>query len=504
MRELLLAGFVTAAFGLGATRGTGEPGVFGAVNLAAAALCLGSAAVLSLRRWTPSRARETGPVLDTALGVVAVVWGAILLQHAAHLSGLRTDWTLERRFDLAPATRSVLEELPGPLRATLYADRYDPRRRRTHLLLEELARHGEVAVRVRHLEDAPAEEDRFAIRSSNTVVLELGDRWERVDRPTEGTLYEALSYLTTDDRKVLYVTTGAGEGDLGSRSDVGYSGLGAALESEGVQVRKLVSTALEAIPADADAVMLVAPRRRLRPSTLEAVRRFLAQGGSLVAFLEPGAESGLSGLLESYGLRSPDAVVVDPASAGLDGRAPGLDPIASHYASDSLVTRGLDTNRRTYFRGARSFVLRKPRVGDDVEGVVFAGPRSWLHPDPSVLERRSRPAPPPGARRDYWPLVVTGVYERESGTARIVAFGDADFASNAHLRSLYNLDLVLNAVHWALREEPEITLRPKAGGLIQFPVPIQNTLRAFYGVGLLVPELLLLVGGLVWLRRRSA
>ena len=56
-------------------------------------------------------------------------------------------------------------------------------------------------------------------------------------------------------------------------------------------------------------------------------------------------------------------------------------------------------------------------------------------------------------------------------------FGDSDFASNRYLRALYNLDLVLNAVHWALEREPEITLRPKLRDAVQFPLPMQKTAR---------------------------
>ena len=45
--------------------------------------------------------------------------------------------------------------------------------------------------------------------------------------------------------------------------------------------------------------------------------------------------------------------------------------------------------------------------------------------------------------------------------------------------------------------------RPKIRSTVQFPLPLANTLRTLYGVGLLVPELLLLGGGLVWLRSRN-
>ncbi len=87
---------------------------------------------------------------------------------------------------------------------------------------------------------------------------------------------------------------------------------------------------------------------------------------------------------------------------------------------------------------------------------------------------------------------------------RIFAVGDSDFASNRYLRALYNLDLVMNGVHWALEREAQIALRPKIRDTVQFPLPVQDSLRMLYGVGLLLPELLLIAGGVLWLRQRSA
>ena len=60
----------------------------------------------------------------------------------------------------------------------------------------------------------------------------------------------------------------------------------------------------------------------------------------------------------------------------------------------------------------------------------------------------------------------------------------------------------MNAIHWIVERESAITLRPKGARLVQFPVPIQSSLTALYGVGLLIPELLILAAGLAWLRRR--
>jgi hypothetical protein len=505
MRELWLIAALGALFGLGAYRGTGEWGTFGVINIAVGTVAGLFAALQTFRQLARRRVgAPRGVVSEPVLRVVAIVWAAALVQQAATLSGIRFDWTFEGRYKLAPATIQAVENLPGRTYATLYADPRDPRRRRTRLLLDQLTRSGDVVVRERDLGDAPEEEDYFAIRSSNSVVFEVGDRWERVDRPTEGAIFEALSYLGVADREVIYVTAGAGEGDLTSQADSGFSGLAVALETEGIELHQLGAAAVAAIPEDADAVMLIAPERRLQPGTLDAIRRYLDGGGSLIAMVEPGRDSGVEELLSEFGITPVGGVVVDPASGSVKGEKPGLNPIAFNYSTDESITRGLDSNRRTYFRGARTFSLHKPQPDDRLRAVVFASGDSWIYPDAQAADTGRAPERPPEVRTDYYPLVVAGRYVRGDTPTRIVAFGDSSFADNANLRSLYNLDLVMNAVHWALRDEPRISIRPKAGQLIQFPVPIQNSLKAFYGVGLLIPELMLLAAGLVWLRRRAA
>ena len=50
-------------------------------------------------------------------------------------------------------------------------------------------------VRERRSRRCPRSVERYEVASSNTVVLELGARFEIVERPLEGTLYEALYRL---------------------------------------------------------------------------------------------------------------------------------------------------------------------------------------------------------------------------------------------------------------------------------------------------------------------
>lgn len=511
MGELGLAGLVAILAGLAAYYAIGETSAFSLVNLAAGALALAAAAVLAARRL-----RRVGGPHSRAVVLRGLAWiaGALLLgialERGAKLSGVRFDWTLERSFEISPAVLEKLDAIQAergetPV-ATLFFDPGDPRIRRTRLLLQEIARAsaGKLRVRERELSEDPEAADLFAVGSSNSVVLTLGDYFETVPRPSEGTLYEALYHLHERGNGTLVILRGEGEGDIRSIRDTGFTGLVAALGTEGYRVESHVSASLAEVPEGTDAVLAIAPRRQLLPSALGALRRYLASGGSLVALLEPGSDSGIEEILAEWGIEALPGVVIDPASAPIAGRGvAGVGIIAHNYEAEP-VTLGLNSDRMTYLPGARAFRLRKPRADDQVRRAVMSSHRSWVSDDLGWLDRTSGRPERDGRPTDYQTLVAMGEYEREGVRTRIVAFGDAEFASNHWLRTLYNLDLALNAVHWATEHEPQITLRPKLRTTVQFPLPIGNSVQAFYGVGLLLPELLLIVGGCVWLRRRAS
>jgi hypothetical protein len=502
---LAVAGWIALAFGAGAFYALGEASWFSRVNLALGALALAAAAVRAVLRARGAAAPAfRGRVALGLLGVAAVLAAGVGLERLASASRLQLDWSFERRFEVSPAVREALAELGG-VEATLYFDPFDPRVRSTRLLLRTLEASGGLRFRERSLDASPEDADRFGISSSNSVVLMRGERFETVDRPSEGTLYEALYRLRDRGLGVLYVASGAGEGDLGRGDGAGFSGLAAALQTEGYRVRELVTAAAAEIPGDAAGLLVLAPKRLWLPESLAALEGYLARGGRLVAFLEPGTTSGVEAVLARWGLRSPDSLVVDPASRTAAGETPGVSILVFHY-SEHPVTRGLDPARMTFFHGARPFELHKPEAEDRIGAIAYSSPRSWLAPSPGLAGAGPAPAQPEDAVPQRYPLVAAGSYTRGGGETRIVAFGDVELASNHYLRAHYNLDLVLNAVHWALAQEAAITLRPKAAvtGGLQLPFPIQNSFTMFQGIGLLLPELLLLAGAWTWARSRSA
>ncbi|MEM7408845.1 MAG: DUF4350 domain-containing protein [Myxococcota bacterium] len=497
-RELGLAGCLALAFGLGAYYATGRFGAFSALNVGLGLLALATSIARGAVSLYTESSRAAHSLVWRGLAGVGVAGAlAVVLFQGARWLDWRADWTFEQRYQVSEATQRAVEELCGPVELLHFHEPGDPRNRRTALLLDAIARFGDVHWRGLSLAEAPAEADHYGIGRSNSVVVRLrgepgtSDHFERVTRPTEGGLYEALYRLCGAEAATLLSFGGHGEGDLARGDAPGFAGLAAALATEGYTLRRRSSLALSEVPAEVDAVLVLAPERALPDRTVVALERHLDRGGSLIAFLEPGVRSGLEPLLERFGLASPDAELRDP-----EGVVDAPAEIAARHYETHPITDGLDASRFTFFVGARSFALRRTEPDARVGALVYASPRSRLV-DPAAPDSEVE------AAGSYRPIAVRGRYPRGAGEARIFAVGDADFASNRHLRSVYNLDLVLNGVHWALGREPAITLRPKLRDRVQFPLPATDALQSFYGLGLLVPELLLLTGLWLALRRRA-
>jgi len=101
------------------------------------------------------------------------------------------------------------------------------------------------------------------------------------------------------------------------------------------------------------------------------------------------------------------------------------------------------------------------------------------------------------------PLVEeTSLFSKREKLTRLVVIGDSDFASNVHIQNGGNGDLFLNAVNWLAEEEHLINIRPKQYSFRRLVIG-KNAVKfiRYSSVGLL-PVLVLIVGGIIWWRKR--
>jgi len=333
------------------------------------------------------------------------------------------------------------------------------------------------------------------------VRLALGEESTLVKEPTEESLTNAMVKLTrTGDKKVYFLlghNERAVEGEGAEAAD-GYGRAADALRNENYQVGTLLLATQAEVPEDADVVVVAGPTRPLLSEESEALDRYLRRGGALFALLDPRANTNLAEDLRRWGVEAGDDIVIDRVLA-LFGQA--MTPIAQRYGAHP-ITEGMSERDATLFHAARS-VRGRPQDGADLTEIVLTGENSWAETDMARLEQDSQAEFGDGDLKGPVPIAVAGTLPGEGeAEARLVAFGDADFASNEMLESYRNRDLFLNSVNWLLGDVEAISIRPATSRASRFRLSQEDFLRIRSLSLFVLPEAIAVLGVVVWWSRR--
>ena len=91
----------------------------------------------------------------------------------------------------------------------------------------------------------------------------------------------------------------------------------------------------------------------------------------------------------------------------------------------------------------------------------------------------------------------------DKSTARLVVFGDSDFASNAYFALSGNSDLFLNTVSYLAEEEDLIAIRPKSPDTRRVALTFSQSRSIFWFSVVFMPAFVLVVGLTVWWKRKG-
>ena len=521
MSLLPAAGLVMLLVGVAsyyATRSLHGLSAFSGANLALGVLLIVAGAAAQARRFRGFSGAASRRVALRALAIFAAgLAAAIALDLWARTWTARLDLTVDRLYTLSDQSRALCAELDthagAPIELVFFEDALLAKDVR--LLVDAYAAScPRVQVRDASRLEPPAGAREIYTTTATTVVACRGDVCDPVGYPSERNITSALVRLASARAPRVFFLVGHGEVDLASQNDAGYSGLAALLRDQGFDVRALVGPATGELPTEADVVVAAAPDRDLLPEELALLDGYLAGGGRLLAFSEPGLRSNLySELLLGWGFDLEDGVVVDAASSPLLKDPSPLNLLVHLFAPYNPVTRTLSRRTMLLMPTTRPVALaRKPQPDDRLERVAFASDRAWIDRDLVAALAGRGLTNPVDAGEGEPAVAATGSYPRgaldpatetAAEEARIVVIGDRDFASNRLLDSLYNRDLLLNAVRWLASDEARIALTDKAWTPNQDPLTLQQTVAYFYFLAFALPEALLLLGIYAWWRQRA-
>jgi len=447
---------------------------------------------------------------NTLLMTVFFVAILVLINFLSMKQFKRWDLTAEKQFSLSPETVEILKNLPSPVTALSFSTAASGgARSNTATLLDQYrAVDRKFQVETIDPEAQPTLARQYGITYDGALVLMAGDKTVTVNSPTESDITSALIKVTRSTRPIVYFTTGHGERDLEDGGDVGFAVAKGGLDRDGFDIKPLMLVTTNTVPADASLVIIAGPRSPFQPRETEVLRAYLARGGRLMAMVDASfgtkdnslGDAGLGGLLSEGGISLRDDLVLDPVSSQMTD--PGVT-IAAKYGS-SPITDKLG-NTATVFPLVRSLALASPLpAGISLVSLVQTSDQAWGTSDFAALASAATSGrfPGPGPKDAKGALTIAASATNTQTKARLVVIGSSSFVMNALSRQPGNLDLFLNGVNWLAEQESQITIRPKPFEMRQL-IPSRLMSVQVFGISvILMPLAVLVVGAIVWWRRR--
>ncbi|MCD6290332.1 MAG: GldG family protein [Anaerolineae bacterium] len=452
---------------------------------------------------TGRQARYGGNALLLSIAFLGILATINVLSTHHHK---RFDLTAGKQYTLSQETIQILDRLQKPVQVTAFFTPGDPRQTDVEDLLKEYAYHSDkFTYKFVDPEQHPGEARRLGVTTYGVLVFQQGDRRQQTYGIDEEDLTSALLKVTSDKQKTIYFTTGHKERDPQSFQPAGYGNVGRMLGQDNYRVKMLnLVTITGTIPSDAAAIVIASPRIPFTPDEVDKLSQWLESGGHLMLLADPPTKpdaddpmTAFSDLLKRWGIQFRNDIVLDPASAFFGDAA---SPLVTRF-SYSTITKDL-SGLTTFFPLARSIEVLNPAPKDvTVTPIIKTSSESWGETDLSHQPHYDKDADVRG------PLVLAATVEYGERGTRMVIFGDADFASNNVLNSVRgafgNGDLFRNSVNWLTEEKELIAIGPKKPQMHIMP-PLtpaqQNTI--FYGTAVFLPLTILILGGVVWWRRR--
>lgn len=336
--------------------------------------------------------------------------------------------------------------------------------------------------------------------NSNTQSTLKSENRQEIAVVDEQNITSALLKLLDPKPRTLYFLGGHGElapNVRGARSSSPLTRMQLALTAQNYALRPLsLQKKGASIPADASALLIIAPQVDLAASEEKVLRNYIIDRGRIVLMMDaPRAKlPGWNRVLNVLGLEMGDGLVIDPQQVLAEN--PSILAVQIADVTAHPILRGV--SGAVVMPGAAPLQSKgTPLGGLTATTLLESSTRSGLARTTGEAAQVFQGANLPAARRG--PFVLATALER---SARVVVTGSAQLATDDFWNLLGNSSFVLSSINWVVGQETLVSIPPKP--------PVTNTLsmpdsmRRFAALFSLfaLPATMLLLGGIVWWQRR--
>jgi ABC-type uncharacterized transport system involved in gliding motility auxiliary subunit len=416
----------------------------------------------------------------------------------------QADWTTGARNTISDGSRRLLGGMDQAVQITAYVREDDLTRGQIRDLIGTYQRFKEdITLEFINPDLTPERVRELDIASGGEIVIRYRDRSEKIQTLSEQHLTNALLRLTRQDERWIVFLTGHGERPSSGETNHGLGAFSQVLERKGLNVQA-ISLVESEVPSNTNLLVLASPRSALLPGEMEKLQSYIENGGNLLWLSEPDSPPGLEPLAEQLGINFLPGLVVDATTQMFGIENPTFVVITGYPRHD--ISSEMTTV--TVFPEATALETTDSAAWTAIP-LLTTLEHSWTEIGEIEGEIRFDPDSDERAGPLDIGVVLTRSLANEADTdnnstpdQRVVIIGDGDFLSNTYLGNPGNLDLGLNIVRWLSHDDASIEIQVKSAP--DTVLMLGKVAQAAIAIGFLIglPLLLLLIGIVIWLRRR--
>jgi ABC-type uncharacterized transport system involved in gliding motility auxiliary subunit len=453
------------------------------------------------------KSRKLSFGVNSAFITVVVVSIIGLINYLGKQYPKRLDLTKNKIHTFSDQTVKVMKGLKEPVEATLYGD-FGSREKFRPIF--ENYKKASTLFKYETVDPnkEPTRAKAAGIKKMDTLILSYQGKTAKVEDITEEKVTNELIRLTKDGKPTICSVIGHGEASLSDNSANGYSVAKKGLEDQSYLIKEITLAQEAKVPAECAALVMMGANKALFPAEVKMLETYLQEGGRLVAGLDAtlnGQDQNkeLKAILESYGVITKSALIVDPVSkmVGVDATV----PIMATFNKDTAL--GKDFQGQCYFPFSRPLELVNPAPeGLKTNWVAKTTPNAFGETDFAALSKGSAKKDPTDPAGPLVSAVQVNGKKKDSKSSRetrLVVFGSGQFPSNQFSRFGANVDLFLNAISWAVEDESMISIRAKEDEGSTLEISQNQAIVIFWTCVILIPLLISVFGIVIWVRRKK-
>lgn len=310
----------------------------------------------------------------------------------------------------------------------------------------------------------------------------------------EGQITSAIAYVTAEDMPVVYTLTGHDEAELSTT-------VTSSIEKENIELKSLSLLTEEAVPEDAKAVIIYGSISDISEDEKNKLEAYMEQGGQIVMLLGYTDKDtpNLDSLLGDYGIALADGLV-------LEGDSQHHLPNYPYYLLPDIQSSAYtsDVSSRYVLLAFAQGMTEAADISEDLtyESLLTTSAKSYSKTN-LESENLDQEAADITGPFDLG-VVVTKTID-ENVEAKLIVFSSETLLDEQvdSMVSGGNSTLFLNVMSQLVDHESTVSIEPKSMSTEYLTVPSGSAI--FWGILtiILIPLLLLAIGGIIWFGRRK-